>query len=361
MFFDRKSTKKLWVGKIAIGGDAPIVVQSMNNTDTRDVQATLAQIERLAEAGCEISRVAVPDKQAALALREIVHYSPIPIVADIHFNADLALQAIENNVAALRINPGNISDEKKIKAIAEAAKAKKIPIRVGVNSGSLDPKIRDSMGGVNAQSMVASALKSCALLEKYDFTDICISLKSSDTKLTIDGYRLLAQKVNYPLHVGVTEAGTPREGIIRSAVGIGTLLAEGIGDTIRVSLTADPVLEVETAYHILKALNLRTKGPLLIACPTCGRTEVKLQDLAEQVENLIKDIPEPIKVAVMGCPVNGPGEAQEADCGIAGGKDIFLIFRNGKIIKKVKQENALTELMQEIEIARENYRGKQLQ
>ncbi len=360
MFFNRKNTKKLWVGDVAVGGDAPIAVQSMNNTDTRDVQATLAQIKTLAAAGCEITRVAVPDMQAAEALGEIMRYSPIPVVADIHFNANLALKAIENNVSALRINPGNIGHENRVKAIAEAAKAKNIPIRVGVNAGSLDQEIRDTMGGVNAASMVASALKSCAVLEKYDFTDICISLKSSDAKLTIDAYRLLAQKVSYPLHIGVTEAGTPREGMIRSAVGIGTLLAEGIGDTIRVSLTADPVLEVETAYSILKALNLRSKGPLLIACPTCGRTEVKLQELAEQVEVLLKDIPEPIKVAVMGCPVNGPGEAKEADCGIAGGKDVFLIFRNGEIIKKVDQKNALSELMGEVEIARENYRKKQL-
>ncbi len=356
MFTVERNTKKLWVGDVAVGGDAPIVVQSMNNTDTRDVQATLKQIEDLAHAGCEITRVAVPDMQAAEALQEIMKYSPIPVVADIHFNASLALKAIENNVSALRINPGNIGDESRVKAIAEAAKEKKIPIRVGVNSGSLDPEIRDAMGGVNANSMVASALKSCSILEKYDFTDICVSIKSSDAKLTIDAYRQLAQKVNYPLHLGVTEAGTPREGIVRSAVGIGTLLAEGIGDTIRVSLTADPVLEVETAYSILKSLNLRSKGPLLIACPTCGRTEVKLQELAEQVEVLIKDIPEPIKVAVMGCPVNGPGEAKDADCGIAGGRDMFLIFRNGEIIKKVSQENALQELMSEVEIARERYR-----
>ena len=358
MLGTRRKSRKLWVGSVPVGGDAPVAVQSMNSTDTRDVTASLAQIERMAEAGCEITRLAVPDEEAALALGEIVKKSPLPIVADIHFQAKLALLAIENNVAAIRINPGNLDMQGKIKAIAEAAKAKGIPIRVGVNSGSLDPKIRDELGGINPESMVASALKSCALLEQYDFHDICISIKSSDVALTIAAYRLLADANDYPLHLGVTEAGTPKEGIVRSAVGIGSLLAEGIGDTIRVSLTADPVLEVETAYSILKALNLRSKGPLLIACPTCGRTEVALQDLAEKVERLLKPIPEPIKVAVMGCPVNGPGEAREADCGIAGGRNIYLIFRKGQIVKKVSEAEALPALMAEVELARASYREK---
>lgn len=355
---EKHKSKGLMVRDVQVGGDAPIVVQSMNNTDTRDVQATLKQIDQLAEAGCEITRVAIPDKAAALALREIVKYSPIPVIADIHFQAELAILALENNADGIRINPGNIGSKDKVKAIAELAKEKHIPIRVGVNSGSLDPVIRDSMGGVNANSMVASALKYCSILEQFDFTDICVSIKSSDAMLTIEAYRLLAQKVDYPLHIGITEAGTPTEGIIRSAVGIGTLLAEGIVDTIRVSLTADPVLEVDTAYRILKSLNLRSKGPLLIACPTCGRTEVNLQELAEEVEILLEKIEEPIKVAVMGCPVNGPGEAKDADVGIAGGKDLYLIFRNGKIIKKVKQENALKELMNEVDIVRKEYRMK---
>ncbi len=351
-----RNSRKLWVGAVPVGGDAPVSVQSMNNTDTRDIQATLTQIEAMAKAGCEITRVAVPDMAAAEALKEIVRLSPIPVIADIHFDARLALAAIKNNAAAIRINPGNIGSEAKVKEIALAAKERHIPIRVGVNSGSLDPVIRDQSGGVNAESMVSSALKYCAMLEKYDFSDICVSLKSSDAKLTIDAYRLLAEQVDYPLHIGVTEAGTPKEGIIRSAVGIGALLADGIGDTIRVSLTADPILEIETAYIILKSLHLRNKGPLLIACPTCGRTEVALQKLAEQVELLLKDIEEPIKVAVMGCPVNGPGEAREADCGIAGGRNFYLIFRKGEILKKVSEENALPELMREIELAAKTYR-----
>lgn len=355
MNFQRKKTKKLWLNNVPVGGNAPIVVQSMNNTDTRDVEATLAQIHDLADVGCEVTRVAVPDQVAANALAEIVRQSPIPVIADIHFQAKLALLALENNVAGLRINPGNIGSEEGVRKIAQLALEKNIPIRVGVNSGSLDPEIRDKMGGINSDSMVASVLKFCRMLEKYDFNDICVSIKASDAKLTIDSYRKLAQEVDYPLHLGVTEAGTPKEGIVRSAVGIGTLLAEGIGDTIRVSLTADPLLEVETAYSILKSLGLRSKGPLLIACPTCGRTEVNLQRLAEQVEVLLADIVEPIKVAVMGCPVNGPGEAKEADCGIAGGKDLYLIFRNGKIIEKVDQEHALQALMKEVELARQRY------
>lgn len=355
MNFTRKDTKKLWLKDVAIGGNAPIVVQSMNNTDTRDVEATLKQIEDLATAGCEVTRVAVPDSIAADALRSIVERSPLPVIADIHFQAKLALLALASGVAGLRINPGNIGSEQGVKEIALKALEKGIPIRIGVNSGSLDPEIRDKMGGVNADSMVASVLKFCKMLEKYDFHDICVSVKASDPKLTIDSYRKLSQEIDYPLHLGITEAGTPREGIVRSAVGIGTLLAEGIGDTIRVSLTADPVLEVETAYSILKSLGLRSKGALLISCPTCGRTEVDLQVLAERVEILLAEVKEPIKVAVMGCPVNGPGEARDADCGIAGGRDIYLIFRDGEIVKKVNQENAFNALMHEIEIARNKY------
>ncbi|NLJ94943.1 MAG: flavodoxin-dependent (E)-4-hydroxy-3-methylbut-2-enyl-diphosphate synthase [Clostridiaceae bacterium] len=358
MKFLKHKSKILKMRDVQIGGDAPISVQSMNNTDTRDVKATLEQIYELAEAGCEITRVAIPDEEAAHALAKIVEQSPIPVVADIHFRADLAILALQNNADGLRINPGNIGSEAKVRAIAELAQEKNTPIRVGVNSGSLDPVIRDSMGGVNSQSMVASALKHCQILEKYGFSDICVSIKSSDAMLTIESYRLLAERVNYPLHIGITEAGTPKEGIIRSAVGIGTLLAEGIGNTIRVSLTADPVLEVEVAYSILKSLNLRSKGPLLIACPTCGRTEVNLQKLAEQVEELLIDVKEPIKVAVMGCPVNGPGEARDADVGIAGGRDQYSIFREGKVIKKVKQENALDEFLQEINKVREKFRNE---
>ena len=345
---ERHVTNKVRVGSIAIGGDAPVVVQSMNNTDTRDAAATVAQIERLAEAGCELTRVAIPDREAALALADIVKNSPIPVVADIHFDYRLALLAIENGAAKIRINPGNLGGEDRIDAVAQAAKEHGIPIRVGVNSGSISFEMLEKYGGVNRESMAMSALGAIESLERVGFRDIVVSIKSSDPLLTIESYRLLAAKTPYPLHVGVTEAGTLRDGIIRSSVGIGTLLAEGIGDTIRVSLTSDPVEEVYAAYGILKALSLRTHGVQFISCPTCGRTQVPLIELAERIEKEVRDMPYDLKVAVMGCVVNGPGEAKESDIGIAGGKNEFLLFKKGAAIRKIPAESAVQELLAEI-------------
>jgi (E)-4-hydroxy-3-methylbut-2-enyl-diphosphate synthase len=320
----------------------------MNNTDTRDVAATLRQIEALAEAGCELTRLAIPDLQSAEALAEIRRRSPLAIVADIHFDYRLALAAIEAGADKIRINPGNIGGPDRVRQVAQAARARRIPIRVGVNSGSLSREVIDRFGGVNAESMVTSALESVALLERWDFSDIVISIKASDPALTIETYRLLARQTDYPLHVGVTEAGTWREGVIRSAVGIGTLLAEGIGDTMRVSLTADPVEEIHAAYSILKALGLRRHGPELISCPTCGRTSVDLIKIAEEVERRLKGLDCSLKVAVMGCAVNGPGEARSADVGLAGGKGEFLIFAHGEILRKVSEEEAVDALMAEV-------------
>lgn len=348
---NRKKTRPVQVGPFQIGGDAPVVVQSMNNTDTRDVEATLTQIRELAEAGCELTRLAVPDLEAVQALAAIRRRSPLPIVADIHFDYRLALAAIEAGADKIRINPGNIGGEDRVAQIVAAAQARHIPIRVGVNSGSLSRAMVDRFGGVNADSMVASALAATAMLEKHHFEAIVLSIKASDPALTIRTYRLLSQQTDYPLHLGVTEAGTLHEGVIRSAVGIGTLLAEGIGDTLRVSLTAAPVEEVRAAYSILKALNLRSHGPLLISCPTCGRTSVDLIRVASEVETALREIKEPIRVAVMGCAVNGPGEAREADFGLAGGQGEFLIFRQGRIIRKVPEDQAVQALLQEIRSA----------
>ena len=345
---NRKMTRTVHVGNVAIGGDAPVAVQSMNTTDTRDVEATVAQIIRLADAGCEITRVAVPDREAALALGEITRRSPIPVVADIHFDYRLALLSIENGAAKIRINPGNLGDESRIIQVADAARARHIPIRVGVNSGSISHAILTQYGGVNRDSMTYSALQAIESLEKAHFYDMVVSIKSSDPLLTIESYRLLSEKTPYPLHVGVTEAGTIKEGIIRSAVGIGALLSEGIGDTIRVSLTSDPVDEVRAAFSILKALSLRKHGVQLISCPTCGRTQVPLIELAEQIEKEVADMPYDLKVAVMGCVVNGPGEAQESDIGIAGGVNEFLLFKKGKPVRKIQADHVVEELISEI-------------
>lgn len=347
---NRKMTRTVYVGNVAIGGESPVVIQSMNNTDTRDVEATIAQITRLADAGCEITRVAVLDREAALALGEITKRSPIPVVADIHFDYRLALLSIENGAAKIRINPGNLGDESRIILVADAAKARQIPIRVGVNSGSISHTILAKYGGVNRDSMTQSALQAIESLEKAHFYDMVVSIKSSDPLLTIESYRLLSDKTPYPLHVGVTEAGTVKEGIIRSAVGIGALLSEGIGDTIRVSLTSDPVDEVRAAFSILKALSLRKHGVQLISCPTCGRTQVPLITLAEQIEKEVADMPYDLKVAVMGCVVNGPGEAQESDIGIAGGVNEFLLFKKGKAIRKIPADLVVQELITEIRI-----------
>ena len=346
---ERRKTRQIKVGPVLIGGDAPIVVQSMTNTKTQDARATLIQIRQLADAGCDVIRCAVPDMEAALALKNIVAGSPIPVIADIHFDYRLALQAIESGVQGLRLNPGNIGDSEKVKAVVEAAKLKNIPIRIGVNAGSLPKDLLEKYGHPTAEALVEAAWRHIRILEDMEYRNIKVSLKCHDVPLTLAAYRLLASQCDYPLHVGITEAGTVTSGIIKSAVGIGALLAEGIGDTIRVSLTGDPVNEVKAGFEILKAFGLRTYGPTLISCPTCGRTSIDLEKLATVVEARMAEIKEPISVAVMGCIVNGPGEAREADVGIAGGKGEGLIFRKGKVIKKVPEDCLVNELFNEID------------
>lgn len=344
----RHQTRTVRVGPVLIGGQAPVAIQSMNNTDTRDVAATGEQIRKLAEAGCDITRVAIPDLEAAAALARIRAASPLPIVADIHFDYRLALAAIEAGADKIRINPGNIGGPDRLRQVADAARARHIPIRVGVNSGSLSKEILARYGGVNAEAMVASALEAIGMLEACHFEDLVLSIKASEPLLNLEAYQLLAQKTDYPLHIGVTEAGTLREGIVRSAVGIGSLLALGLGDTLRVSLTADPVEEVRTAWQILRALDLRRRGPQLISCPTCGRTEVDLVRIAAAVEERLDEFDQPLKVAVMGCAVNGPGEARQADIGLAGGRGFFMIFRDGRILRRVREEEAVDALLGEI-------------
>ncbi len=336
------------MGNVTIGGDAPITVQSMTNTDTRNVAQTRAQINNLVKAGCEIIRVAVPDMEAAKALPQIKQGLGIPLVADIHFDYRLALASLEAGVEGLRINPGNIGGEDKVAAVVKEAKRKKVPIRIGVNAGSLEKDLAVG-GAVTPEAMVQSALRHITMLEKMDFYDIKVSLKASDVPLMLEAYRLLAGRVDYPLHIGVTEAGTLFRGSIKSAVGIGILLWEGIGDTVRVSLTGDPVHEVSAAYEILKSLGLRQRGVEIISCPTCGRTQIDLITIAGEVEERLAALDEPLKVAVMGCVVNGPGEAKHADVGIAGGKGEGLIFRKGKVIRKVKEELLVEELIKEID------------
>ena len=345
----RAKTRKICIGKLSIGGDSPISVQSMTNTDTRDVDSTVSQILRLEEAGCDIIRCAVPDREAAEALGKIIPQIHIPLVADIHFDSSLALQSIKNGVAKLRINPGNIGQKGKVRAVAEAAKDKGVPIRIGVNSGSLQKDILAKYGTVCPEALVESAMRHVEILEELDFHDIVISVKSSDVREMIECYRLISKKVDYPLHVGVTESGTIRKGTIKSSVGIGALLAEGIGDTIRVSLTGDPVEEVAVGREILKSLGYIEEGIEFISCPTCGRTQLDLIRIAGEVEKRLASVNKDIKVAVMGCAVNGPGEARRADIGIAGGNGEGLIFRKGEIIRKVREEDLVEELMKEIE------------
>lgn len=346
---ERRKTRQIQVGKVKIGGGAPVSVQSMTNTRTDDAAATLRQIGELAAAGCEIIRCAVPDMAAAEGLKRIVSESPIPVIADIHFDYKLALAAIDAGVHGLRLNPGNIGGNDRVAAVVEAAKKRNIPIRIGVNAGSLPKDLLEKYGHPTAEALVEAAWRHIHILEDMDYRNIKISLKAHDVPLTIAAYRLLASQCDYPLHVGITEAGTVNSGIIKSAVGIGTLLAEGIGDTIRVSLTGNPVREVKVAYDILKALGLREYGPTLISCPTCGRTKINLEKLALEVERRLENISEPITVAVMGCVVNGPGEAREADVGIAGGINEGLIFRKGVILKKVPEECIIDELFTEID------------
>ena len=341
---NRKRKREIYVGNVKIGGDAPVVVQSMCNTDTRDVEATVAQIARLEAAGCKLARVAVVDKTAAHAIGKIAERVSLPIVADIHFDSRLAVEAAAAGASIIRINPGNIGDDEKVRDVVRACRAKNIPIRIGVNGGSLEREILDKYG-VTARGMVESAKGHVEILRKFDFEDICISVKASTVSLTVDAYRMLSDELDYPLHLGVTEAGTVRIGKLKSAIGIGSLLLDGIGDTIRVSLTDDPVREVETAYDILHALGMSENTPQLVSCPTCGRCMIDLIPIAKEVENRLAEIKKPIKVAVMGCVVNGPGEAKEADIGIAGGKDVGILFKKGDIVKKVPMNMIVDELM----------------
>lgn len=337
-------TRQINVGGVPIGGGAPVTIQSMTNTPTQDVDATLDQIKRLAAAGCEIIRMAVPDLEAARALEKIKEGSPLPVVADIHFDYKLALAAVAAGADKIRINPGNIGGEDRVKAVADACRLHNIPIRIGVNGGSLEKPILAKYGGVCPEAMVESAFGHIRLLNKFDFDDICVSLKSSSVPATMKAYRLMREQSDYPLHIGVTEAGTVRMGTLKSAIGIGGLLALGIGDTIRVSLSADPVEEVYAAREILKAAGVRKEGPELVSCPTCGRTRIDLIALANEVEERLKTVSKPITVAVMGCAVNGPGEASAADCGIAGGIGEGLLFQRGEIVKKVPQDQLVDEL-----------------
>ncbi len=351
MFQSRRQTRKILIGSVPVGGGAPVSVQSMCNTDTRDVETTLAQIRTLANAGCEIIRVAVPDKHAACALKDIVSGSPLPVVADIHFDHRLALEAIASGVAAVRLNPGNLSGEDAVRRVAEAAGNAGIPIRVGANAGSVQADLLTY--GV-AEALTRSALGQCAMLEKYGFSNIKVSLKSSSVQSTVEACRFFSERSDYPLHIGITEAGTPGRGIVKSSVGIGALLLAGIGDTLRVSLTADPVEEVRTGIRILESCGLRTAEPEIVSCPTCGRTEIDLIGLAEQVEDLISGIKSSgkkirlRKIAVMGCVVNGPGEARDADIGLAGGRGKVAVFRHGEVAGTFSPEDGFAFLRDEI-------------
>jgi (E)-4-hydroxy-3-methylbut-2-enyl-diphosphate synthase len=345
----RKITKKIQVGSLFIGGDSPISIQSMTNTDTADIKKTVKQIKDLEKAGCEIIRVAVPNIQSAKALGKIKKQINIPLIADIHFSHELALEAINQGTDKLRLNPGNISDPEKIKKVVQAASTKKIPIRIGVNGGSLEKDIlKKYKNKVTAEGMAESAMRHIKILEDLNFTDILISLKASDIERTVEAYRLLSKKVNYPLHIGVTEAGTAFRGTVMSSIGIGYLLYEGIGDTIRVSLTDKPTTEIKVAKEILKSLNLREDGPRITSCPTCGRTDINLIKLTKQVEEITKNFKKPIHIAVMGCVVNGPGEAREADIAIIGGKNVGIITKKGKVVKNVSEDKLLEEFTKEL-------------
>ncbi len=345
----RENTKVISIGKHVIGGGNPVLIQSMTNTKTEDIKATVEQILQLEEAGCEIIRCAAPTMEAALALGEIKKYIHIPLVADIHFDYRLAIAAMEAGADKIRINPGNIGAKERVKAVVDTAKERNIPIRVGVNSGSLEKEILEKYNGVTAEGIVESALDKVAMIEEFGYDNIVISIKSTNVPMTIKAHELIAEKTRYPLHIGITESGISRVGIIKSSVGIGCLLNKGIGDTIRVSLTDDPVREVETAKVILQTLGLRKGGIEVISCPTCGRTKIDLIGLANQVSDLVKEYEYDIKVAVMGCAVNGPGEAKEADLGIAGGDGVGLIFKKGEILRKVPEEQLLMELKKELD------------
>lgn len=343
-------SKQINIGGVVIGGGAPVAIQSMCSTKTENVSATVDQILRLEEAGCEIIRVAVPHMEAAKSIGAIKSKIHIPLVADIHFDHKLALECAEQGVEKIRINPGNIGGEDRVKAVVDACRARNIPIRIGVNGGSLEKELLKKYGGVCAEALVESAMGHVALLNRFDFDDICISVKCSSVPLTMAAYRLLSERCDYPLHLGVTEAGTPSMGMVKSAMGIGGLLCMGIGDTLRVTLTADPVEEIFAAKKILRASGLRQEGPNLIACPTCGRTNIDLIPMAEEVERRLMNCEKNITVAVMGCAVNGPGEASAADVGIAGGDGEGLIFRKGTVLRKVPQDKLVDELMAEIDL-----------
>ena len=345
---ERRKSRKIKLGNTTLGGDSPVLVQSMLNVPSTDIDGSVAQAKALAAAGCQVIRFAIPDEAALDLIEPIKNAVDVPLVADIHFNYRLALGAAQRGIDKIRINPGNIGSDDRVKAVADICREKQIPIRIGVNSGSLEKHILAKYGAPTPEAMVESAMYHAALLEKFDFNDIVISIKSSNVPTMIAAYEMAAQRCDYPLHLGVTEAGTERMGIIKSAAGIGSLLCHGIGDTIRVSLTDDPVKEVFAAMDILKAIGLKNDSPYLIACPTCGRTRIDLVGLAKQVEEKLRDVHKPIKVAVMGCVVNGPGEAREADIGIAGGDGEGLIFRRGEILRKVPQERLVDELMDEI-------------
>ena len=342
-------TRQICVGGVKIGGGAPVSIQSMTNTPTHDVEATLAQIQALTAAGCEIVRLAVPDMAAARAIGAIKAGSSVPLVADIHFDYRLALEAVRQGIDKVRINPGNIGAPERVKAVAEACMDRSIPIRIGVNGGSLEKRLLEQYGGPTPEALVESGLRQAQMLEQFGFHDICISLKSSSVSTTMKAYRLMSERCDYPLHLGVTEAGTPELGVIKSAAGIGGLLALGIGDTFRVTLAADPVEEIFSAKKILKAVGLRREGPELIACPTCGRTKIDLIPMARRVEDLLRQVDKPITVAVMGCVVNGPGEARHADVGIAGGQGEGVLFQKGQVVARVPEDRLVDELMKLID------------
>jgi len=346
---ERKKTRQIKIGNVLVGGSAPISVQSMTNTQTQDVEATVAQIARLEKAGCEIIRVAVPDSEAAAAIAKIKRRISIPLIADIHFDHQLAIASARSGADGLRINPGNIGGMNKVKAVVQCARDCAIPIRIGVNAGSLEKDILKKYGGVTPEGMVESAMRHVDILKSLDFHQIKISIKASDVHRTVEAYRLLSAKTDLPLHVGVTEAGSLYTGIVKSALGIGMLLAEGIGDTLRVSLTRDPVEEVRTGYEILKALDIRRHGPEIISCPTCGRCNIDLFKIVDQAESALMATTSPLKIAIMGCVVNGPGEAREADIGIAGADGTGILFRKGKVVKKFPQEKLVDVLMDEVE------------
>jgi len=345
---NREETKVVHIGSVPVGGSHPIVIESMTNTDTRDIAATVAQIHQLQEAGCEIMRVAVPDTEAAAAIKHIKKQISIPLIADIHFDYRLALSSIENGADKLRINPGNIGSENRVRKVAEAAKASGIPIRVGVNGGSLEKSLLAKYKGVTPQGLAESAVMNVNLLEKFDFTDIVVSVKASNASLLIDANKILAQQISYPLHIGLTESGTPYKGALRSAVGLGVLLNLGLGNTIRVSLSGDPVDEIHAAKEILAAIGLRQFGVTVIACPTCGRTDIDVAGLALRLENRLAHVTKPITIAVMGCVVNGPGEARDADIGIAGGKGAAALFKKGEIVRRIDESELEEELFAEI-------------